>query len=218
MHVRTLSLYFTFRFKFSMQSVVHARYKLTQSIDGGHHGVVIKIIWEVKDVLAHNVPLTAQQISQLSIKMQQLKVKLKVLSVIDKNILSKYDVGEIADEIVESEAITAKILNCQQRICEAIKAPSGSSATVVLTPTAVSTTVPIRPKLPYLTLEGLKVELTALTMFWDSFNFTGHENAGMSKVNKFSYSLIKRPASGFTPIMTLLLLCCKRDLVALNRS
>ena len=175
--------------------------KQTRSICGGHHGVITKIIREVDDILATDAPLTVEQSSQLNVKMQQLEAKLKVLSDIDKDILSKCDVSEIEHEIVESKTITAKIMNYQQRIHEAITAPTGPSATVVPTPTAVSTTVPIRPRLPKLTLP----RLTTWTTFWDSFNSTVHENARMSKVNKFSYlkSLVEGPASGCIQGLTL---------------
>ena len=115
--------------------------------------------------------------------------------------------GEIEHEVDESEAITAKIMNCQERIHEAIRAPTGPSATVVPTPTAVPTSVPIscRPKLPKLTLPRFKGELTTWTTFWDSFKSTVHENPGMSKIDKFSYlkSLVEGPASGCIQGLTL---------------
>ena len=58
--------------------------------------------------------------------------------------------GEIEHEIDKSEAITAKIMNCQQRIYEVIKAPTEPSAAP--TQTAVPTSTPMKPKLPKLTL------------------------------------------------------------------
>ena len=109
--------------------------------------------------------MTAERASQLNVKLQQLEAKLKVLSDIDKDILSKCDVGEIEHEIEheieESEAITAKIMNCQQRIHEAIRTPTEPSA--VPTPTAVPTSTPMKPKLPKLTLPKFKGELTSWT-------------------------------------------------------
>ena len=101
-----------------------------------------------------------------------VEAKLKVLSDIDKDILSKCDVGEIEHEIEESEAITAKIMNCQQRIHEAIRAPTEPS--VVHNPTSVPTSTPMKPKLPKLTLPKFKGELTSWTTFWDSFKSTVH--------------------------------------------
>ena len=136
-----------------------------RSIRGGHRGVVTKIIREVDELLSTEGPMTAERASQLNVKLQQLEAKLKVLSNIDKDILSKCDVGEIEHEIDESEAITAKIMNCQQRIHEAIRTPTEPSA--VPTPTAVPTSTPMKPKLPKLTLPKFKGELTSWTTFWD---------------------------------------------------
>ena len=116
---------------------------------------------------------------------------MKVLSDIDKDILSKCDVGEIEHEIDESEAITAKIMNCQQRIHEAIRTPTEPSA--VPTPTAVSTSTPMKPKLPKLTLPKFKGELTSWTTFWDPFKSTVHDNRDMSKIDSMINSVTLSP-------------------------
>ena len=52
--------------------------------------------------------------------MQQLDGKLKVLSNIDREILDKCEVDAIEREINESEAISAKILQCKQLISDVI--------------------------------------------------------------------------------------------------
>ena len=54
-----------------------------------HLGVVTKIVTEVDELLSTKGPMTAEQASQLNVKLQQLEAKLKVLSDIDKDILSK---------------------------------------------------------------------------------------------------------------------------------
>ena len=154
--------------------------------------------------------------------MQQLEAKLKVLGDIDKEILSKCKVDDIESEIKESEAVTAKIMDCQPRIHEAIKKPTDHP--IMRTTTAGLTSIPTKPKLPKLTLPKFRGELTTWTTFWDSFKATVHDNSNMSKIDKFSYlkSLLQDPASGCiqgltlsegTVTMMLLLLCYKRDLV-----
>ena len=95
-----------------------------RSILGDHRGVITKIVREVDGLLTTDGPMTPERATQLHVKLQQLEAKLKVLSDIDKDKLSKCDVGEIEHEIDKSEAITAKIINCQQRIHEAIGAPT----------------------------------------------------------------------------------------------
>ena len=64
--------------------------------------------------------------SWLNVKLQQLEAKLKVLSDVDKDILDKCEVGGIEHEINKSEMLTTKIMDCQQRIHEAIKKPTNS--------------------------------------------------------------------------------------------
>ena len=120
-------------------------------IRGGHRAVTTKIIRDVDEILTSRGALEAEQLKQLSVKLQQLDGKLKVLSDIDKDILDKCEVDAIEREIDESEAISAKILHCKQRISEAIKGvvatPPASGATG-----AVSSGTCNKPKLPKLTL------------------------------------------------------------------
>ena len=81
-----------------------------RKIRGGHRAVTTKIIRDVDEILAGEGLLEAEQLKQLSVKMQQLDGKLKVLSDIDKEILDKCEVDDIKREIDEFEAISAKIL------------------------------------------------------------------------------------------------------------
>ena len=140
--------------------------------------------------------LGAEQLQQLSVKLQQLDGKLRVFSDIDKEILDKCDVDTIKQEIDESEIVTARILECKQRISEVIKgttmtsvAPAGMAPFV--------TTTHSKPELPKLTLLRFKGELTAWTTFWDLFKSSVHENNGVPKIDKFSYlkSLLEGPAA-----------------------
>ena len=174
-----------------------------RSIRGGHRGVVTKIVKEVDDLLSAEGPMNAERVSRLNVKLQQLEAKLKVLSDIDKEILSKCNVEDIEREINESETVTAKIMDCQQRIHEAIKPPDLPSAAPILTSGLTSN--PIKPKLPKLTLPRFKGELTTWTTFWDSFKSAVHDNTNMSKIDKFSYpkSLLEGPASSCIQGLTL---------------
>ena len=100
-------------------------------------------------------------------------------------------------EINESEVVTAKIMECHQRIHEANKRPTETP--VVPTVTSGVPSVPSsRPKLPKLTLLRFRGELTTWKTLCDSFKSTVHENNSMSKIDKFSYlkSLLEGPASG----------------------
>jgi len=65
--------------------------------------------------------------------LQQLDAKLKVFSNIDKEILSKCNVDDIEQEINESEAVTVKIMDCQQRIHEANNKPTDTPVVAIYT-------------------------------------------------------------------------------------
>ena len=138
---------------------------------------------EVDNILATEGSLSADQSRQLSVKEQQLDLKLKVLNDIDQEILAKCETSTIEGEIDESETVSARILECRQRISTALKSP-------IATPPPMASVVVStyeKPKLPKLTLPRFKGDLTTWTTFWDLFKSTVHENNGIQKVDKFSY-------------------------------
>ena len=164
-----------------------------RKVRGGHRAVTTKVVREVDNILATEDPLSADQLRQLSVKEQQLNLKLKVLSDIDQEILAQCDVSTIEGDIDESETVSARILECQQRISVALKSTAA-------TPTAMAPLVATtyeKPKLPKLTLPRFKGDLTTWTTFWDLFKSTVHENNGIQIVEKFSYlkSLLEGPAA-----------------------
>ena len=169
----------------------------------GHRAVTTKIIWEVDDILATEGPLSAEQLQQLSVKQQQLDGKLKVLSDINKEILAKCDVYSIEREIDEMETVSAKILECKQRILVAIKSIAATTAPTAMAP--IVTTMYDKLKLPKLTLPWFKGDLANWTTFWDLFKSIVHENNGIQKVHKFSYlnSLLEGPAARAIQRLTL---------------
>ena len=146
-----------------------------------------KIIKEVDEMLAGEGPLESEQISRLNVKQLRLDRKLKLLSEINKEILSKCNIDAIEQEINESESVTDKIMSCKQRIQEAIKVPSAPVITPAVVPAVSPTNSLNQPKLPKLTLPKFRGDLTSWTTFWDSFKSTVHENEGISRVDKFSY-------------------------------
>ena len=78
-------------------------------------------------MLSRDCSLGTKQLKQLNVKLQQLDRKLKLLN---KEILDKCNVDAIEQEINESEAVSAKILECKQQIA------ATSTATVSRVPTA----------------------------------------------------------------------------------
>ena len=74
----------------------------------------MKVVKEVDDLLSAEGLLDAERISCLNIKLQQLEAKLKILSDIDKDILSKYNIDDIEHEINESQAVNTSIMDRQR--------------------------------------------------------------------------------------------------------
>ena len=155
-------------------------------IRGGHRAVTTKIICDVDEMLAGEGLLEAEQLKQLSVKMQQLDGKLKVLSDIDKEILDKCEMDTIEREVDESEAISAKILQCKQRISDAITLVAAPPPAAAATE-AVSSGPSSKPKLPKLTLPRFRGDLTSWTTFWGLYKSIVHEYCEITKVDKFSY-------------------------------
>ena len=131
-----------------------------RKIRGGHRAVTTKIVRDVDEILASGT-LEPEQLNRLGVKLQQLDGKLKVLSDIDKEILDKCDVDAIEREIDDSEAISAKILHCKQRISEAIKGVVAAPSATGIVGTATSGTCN-KPKLPKLTLPRFRGDLNCL--------------------------------------------------------
>ena len=134
-----------------------------RKVRGGHRAVTTKVVREVDDILAIEGPLSAEQLQQFNVKQQQLDGKLRVLSDIDKEILAKCDVNSIEREIDESETVSAKILECKQRISVAIKSTAATTDPTAMAP--VVTTTYDKPKLPKLTLPRFKGDLTTWSTF-----------------------------------------------------
>jgi len=58
------------------------------------------------------------QRTRLNVIKQQLEVKLNLLNDMDKEILACCELDVIATELEESEAVSAKIISCRQKIEE----------------------------------------------------------------------------------------------------
>lgn len=77
--------------------------------------------------------METEQSKQLSVKLQQLDGKLRMLSGIEKEILDKCDINTIEWEIDNFEAVFARILECKECIFEVIKSSAVAPAATVVT-------------------------------------------------------------------------------------
>ena len=77
-----------------------------------HWGVVTKLTREA-DTLIADTPLTSEGIDRLTVIHQQLVGKEQLLSDYDRDILMKCTLEEVEAEVNDTEAMTAKILECK---------------------------------------------------------------------------------------------------------
>ena len=162
----------------------------SRAICGGHHGVVTRLVRKAEEITRTTEPLNSTKKVSLNVIKQQLDVKMNLLNDMDKDILSRCELDTISDELEESEAITAKIITCKQKIDEIIpvvtpvtSASSSPMAHASLPPPATVA----KPRLPRLQLPKFKGDVKNWPAFWDSFKSAVHENAEIPTVDTFNY-------------------------------
>ena len=103
----------------------------SRAIHGGHRGVVTKLVREAEEITNKADPLDSTQRIRLSVIKQQLDVKLNLLNDMDKEILTRCELDAIVNELEESEAVTAKIISCKQKIEEKLTVVTPATSTPV---------------------------------------------------------------------------------------
>ena len=97
---------------------------------GSYRGVVTKLVHEAEEIVNNADPLDSMQRIRLSVIKQQLDVKLNLLNDMDKEILTR-ELDAIVNELEESEAVTAKIISCKQKIEEKLTVVTPVTSTPV---------------------------------------------------------------------------------------
>ena len=167
-----------------------------RAIRGAYRGVATKLLKEVDDILT-NASLTTDS-GELKTKLntlkQQIECKLTKLNEVDQKILGLCDIKDIGAEVAESEDIFAKVTSCIVRLesavnkCEVLHATSGATSSIE-TPNIAQQQMAtqVRAKLPKMTLQKFKGNVTNWKPFWESFKAAVHDNDSISKVDKFNY-------------------------------
>ena len=135
------------------------------------------------------------RLSQLKLSLQE---KLAVLKQLDGEILGLVDEERVADEIEQSDGFKEEVYTVMVQIDGHARAASRSATTPPpMSPSpggGVSATVgsdrrsrEATVKLPKLTIQPFKGELTTWTTFWDSYKAAIHDNASLSDIDKFNY-------------------------------
>ena len=172
-----------------------------RSMRGGHRGTVTRLEKEVDELLNN---ASAFDVNRLQVIDRQLEVKLTTLDKLDTDIQNHCDLEQLTQEIEESDHVTARILECRERIpVWNIQASYVNGSSVGQNPSSQhssSTTGSVtvtKPKLPKLTLPKFRGEITNWNPFWDSYNSAIHSNEAISDIDKFNYlkSLVEGPAA-----------------------
>ena len=147
-----------------------------------------------------------EQVQQVEVISRLLEAKLKTLEEIDQEVLSLCNIDEIPQELEESEKYLEKVISCQKRIKD-ISQQNGEpqeinplAGLIQTLPGAMPPSVPtnqVKAKLPKLVLPKFRGDVTTWMGFWDSFRSAVHDNASLSKIDKFNYlrSLLEGAAS-----------------------
>ena len=161
-----------------------------RAIRGAHRGVATKLLNEADELLASTSPTTLEDElkTKLNILKQQIKCKLAKLNEVDEKILDLCDVKNIGAEVLESEEYTARVTSCIVRLESVV---NKSEIQVINTAPTVETlhisSTQIRAKLPKITLQKFRGNVTNWNPFWESFKAAVHENNSISKVDKMNY-------------------------------
>ena len=152
--------------------------------------MLTKLIREVDSLVESAEP----EVDRLKIISEQLDGKLKAFTSLDGEIVELCPEDEIEREIEDSESITAKLISAKRKINLALKKENSRDKTPAMFHTA-DTAVAGKPRLPKLTLQKFRGDVTNWSAFWDSYKSAVHDNPSISVVDKFNYlsSLLEGP-------------------------
>jgi len=182
----------------------------------GNRAVITKLTKEADDIIKegqeHGLPFSLPKTNRLHTVNAMLEEKIAIAKDLDKQVLSRCDVGEIEKEIEDSDEILSCVLDIQRCISQqlsatpVLSAPQNTSSIVVeepiptasglnqSTPDSSPGTAAFQPshhqtqsKLPKLVLPKFRGDATKFPTFWDSFESAVHKNPGLSKIDKFDY-------------------------------
>jgi len=164
-----------------------ARCDRARVVRRANRGVVTKLVKEVDKIIGTD-RLTAEGSARLKVIFKQLDGKATIISEFDREIYSLCEESEVERKVEEAEHITAKIIDDKRRIDDALNQTIGSDSTTDgASPVIRDPAVFARAKLPKLVLPHFKGDVTKWTSFWDSFDSAVHQNAHISKIDKFNY-------------------------------
>lgn len=134
-------------------------------VQGGHRASATKMIRKAEELLAKD-DLDIAQLAKIRLSLQE---KVSVLKQLDSEVVDLVNEDEVADEIEQADSYMEDVYDTMARL-EQLSSKNSNP-----TPPPTPPTHPDPPnrenkvRLPKLTIQPFKGELTAWTTFWDSY-------------------------------------------------
>ena len=161
-------------------------------VRGGHRASATKMIRKAEDYLAEE-PMNYSQLARIRLSLQE---KVSVLKHLDSEIVDLVKGEEVADEIDSTDTYMEDVYDMMaklKRLFDKTSPPPRATASATRDDASARET---KVKLPKLTIQPFKGELTAWTTFWDAYEVAIHSNRSLSDIERFNYlrSLLQGPA------------------------
>lgn len=162
-------------------------------VRAGHRSSATKIVRKAEELLAEDVPNTAQ-LMQIKLSLQE---KLSTLKQLDAEIFDVIDEDSVVEEIEQADAYKEDLYAVMVRL-EGLSIRSKLSSRDPFTDRPIRSDLPShdKVKLPKLTIQPFKGDLTTWTTFWDSYRAAIDDSLSLSDIDKFNYlrTLLQGPA------------------------
>ena len=155
-----------------------------KSIRRGHRSSATKMVHKAQELLSQE----SMNYAQLAKTRLSLQEKISVLKTLDAEIVDLVKEEEVGEEIERADQYMEDLYDVLARMEEVLH--SSSSRPLATGPTPATTDdrhPPTKVKLPKLTIQPFKGELTAWVTFWDSYDAAIHSNSSLSGIERFNY-------------------------------
>ena len=165
-----------------------------KNVRGGHRASTTKMVRKAEELLALD-PVDYSPLARIRLSLQE---KVSILKRLDSEVVDLVKEEDVASEIERADAYMEDVYDMMAKLEQLFQkknsvAPTGAAPSPGVSKGAAGES---KVKLPKLTIQPFKGELTTWTTFWDSYQVAIHENRSLSDIEKFNYlrSLLQGPA------------------------
>jgi len=169
-----------------------------KNVRGGHRASATRMVKKAEELLAQE-DTNHSQLARIRLSLQE---KLSTLKELDSEVVDLVK-EEVPNEIEQADAYMEDIYDTIAKLEQLFTKTS-------MTAPAASTSGPLpsrnptsesKVKLPKLTIQPFRGELTTWTTFWDSFEVAIHNNRSLSNIEKFNYLRSRPPLHAIVGLM-----------------